>query len=206
MPIPIRLEEGHGIRSVLGEWAQHIERAVREHFPALEVARTEHDHAFILHLSEKGALRGEVVLRWDPAAPHELSIFPQPAREGAARKAHADTLAYRVAAACVIAASALWLGAAVGFWKDFMDIGGMRGKVVVLTVAVLAWVFSSFGLAMAAYYLVGRSHRAIDAPRVERSRQWLDEVLWPWLLGALDELSQRARSDPGLAGRLAADF
>jgi len=206
MPIPISLGEGHGIRSVLEEWAQHIEHALRTNFPAFSVSRTEHDHELVLLLGEKGTVRGELVLRWDPAAPHQINIFARPAREAAEGRARADALAFKVAAACVIAACALWLGAAIGYWNDFMQIRDMRGKMVVLTVAVLGWVLSTAGLAAAAYYIVERSHRAIDTPRVARSRQWLDSELDPWLLAVLEELSQRARKDAALARRLAADF
>ena len=203
MPIPIRLEQGHGIRSVLGEWAQHIEHALRDHFPAMNVSHTEHEREFVLFLSEGGTARGEIVLRWDRAAPHELSIFPQAPRVAQASRTKYDALAWRVAAACVIAACALWLGAAIGFWNDFLAIQGLRGKLVVLLVGLIAWIFTTFGLAAAAYYIVARSHRAIEAPRVERGRQWLDTQLWPWLQRALDELQQRAREDEELARRLA---
>lgn len=203
MPIPIRLEPDHGIRSVLGEWAQHLERALRAHFPTLGVSRSEHEREIVLLLSEGGMARGEVVLRWDRAAPHEINVFPQPAHATADGGAKGDALAFRVAAACVIAATALWLGAAIGFWNDFLAIPDLRGKAVVLLIAVLAWAVTTFGLAAAAYYVVHRSHRAIDAPRTERGRQWLDTQLWPWLQRALDELQQRAREDEALARRLA---
>jgi hypothetical protein len=206
MPIPISLEEGHGIRSVLGEWAQHIERAVRDHFPAMGVARIEEEHEIVLFLSEQGAPRGELVLRWDPAAPHELNIFPQPAREAAASRAKAHALAFRVAVACVIAVCALWLGAAVGLWGEFTRMSDTRDKTAIALIGAFAWVSSTAGLALLVYYLVQRSHRAIDAPRLERSRQWLDIELWPWLLAVIEEVSQRARQDPALAQRLAADL
>jgi hypothetical protein len=203
MPIPIRLEQEHGIDSVLGEWAQHLERALRAHFPALGVSRSEHEREIVLLLSEGGMARGEVVLRWDRAAPHEINVFPQPPHAVAHNGGKGDTLAFRVAAACLIAATALWLGAAIGFWNDFLAIPDLRGKVVVLVIAFSAWILSSFALAAIAYYVVHRSHRAIDAPRTERGRQWLDTQLWPWLQGALDELQQRARDDEDLARRLA---
>ena len=206
MPIPIRLDEEHDIHAVLGEWGEHIERAAREHFPSLSVSRAEHHHEEVLFLLEKGRERGEIVLRWDPAAPHEISIFPQPALVVQAAQAKAGSLARRVAAACLIAASALWLGAAIGFWKDFLAIASLQGKLVVVAIGVVAWLASSLGLAALAYYLVRRSHHAIDAPRAERDREWLDHELWPWLLGALEELTQRARQDTALAHRLAADF
>lgn len=206
MPIPIRLEDEHDIHAVLGEWAEEIARAVREHFPSLTVSRAEHHHEEVLFLLEKGRERGEIVLRWDPAAPHEISIFPQPALAVQAARAKADSLARRVAAACLIAASALWLGAAIGFWKDFLAIASLQGKLAVVAIGIVSWLASSFGLAALAYYLVRRSHHAIDAPRAERDRDWLDHDLWPWLLGALEELSQRARQDTALAHRLAADF
>ena len=203
MPIPIRLEEGHGIRSVLGEWAQHIERELHAHFPAMSVSRTEQDHEMVLVLGEGGAARAEIVLRWHRSAPNEINIFPRPPGASAESKAKAGTLAFRVAAACVIAVCALWLGAAIGYWNDFRAISGVRDKAVVLLVAAVAWVLTTSGLAVAAYHLVERSHRAIDAPRVQRSRQWIDTELWPWLQAVLGELQQRARKDLALALRLA---
>ena len=203
MPIPIRLEQGQGIDSVLGEWAQHLEHALRAQFPALGVSRSEHEREIVLSLSEGGMARGEVVLRWERAAPHEINVFPQPPHAASDSGAKGDTLAFRVAAACVIAATALWLGAAIGFWNEFLAIPDLRGKVVVLVIAFSAWIFSSFVLAAIAYYVVHRSHRAIDAPRTERGRQWLDEELWPWLQDELEELQQRAREDEALAQRLA---
>jgi hypothetical protein len=203
MPIPIRLDQDQGVDSVLGEWAQHLERALRAHFPALGVARSEHEGEIVLLLNEGGTARAEVVLRWDRAAPHEISIFPRPPRAAAERRAQADTLALRVAVACVIAATALWLGAAIGFWSAFMAISDLRGKVVVLVIAFSAWILTTAGLAALAYYLVHRSHHAIDAPRAERSREWLDIELWPWLQVELDHLQRRAREDEALARRLA---
>lgn len=205
MPIPIRLEDGHAIEDVLDGWAQHIEGALREHFgPALSVSRAGHDDdEQVLSVSQGGTPRGEIVLRWDRAAPHEISIFPQPARAAVEGRAKGDTLAFRVAAGCFIAATALWAGAAIGFWSDFAEIRDLRGKVVVLVVAFSAWVLTSFGLAAAAYFLIRRSHRALDAPRVERHREWLDLELWPWLQVELDYLQQRAREDEELARRLA---
>ena len=203
MPIPIRLEQDHAVDSVLGEWAQHLEHALRAHFPALGVSRSEHEHEIVLLLSEGGMARGEVVLRWERAAPHEINIFPQPPHGAAHNGAKGDTLALRVAAACLIAATALWLGAAIGFWNDFLAIPDLRGKVVVLVIAFSAWILSSLVLAAIAYYVVHRSHRAIDAPRTERGRQWLDTELWPWLQDELDHLQQRARKDEALARRLA---
>jgi len=74
---------------------------------------------------------------------------------------------------------------------------------VVLVIAFSAWILSSLVLAAIAYYVVHRSHRAIDAPRTERGRQWLDTELWPWLQDELDHLQQRARKDEALARRLA---
>ena len=203
MPIPIRLDQDQGMRGVLGEWAQHLERALRAHFPTLGVSRSEHDGEIVLLLSEAGMERAELVLRWDRAAPHEINVFPQPPHAAGESGPKRDTLAIRVAAACLIAASALWLGAAVGFWNDFLAIPDLRGKVVVLVIAFSAWILTSFGLAALAYYVVHRSHRAIDAPRSERGRQWLDTQLWPWLQATLDELQQRAREDDALARRLA---
>jgi len=154
-------------------------------------------------LSEGGMARGEVVLRWERAAPHEINVFPQPPHAGAHHGAKGDTLAFRVAAACLIAATALWLGAAIGFWNDFLAIPDMRGKVVVLVIAFSAWILSSFVLAAIGYYVVHRSHRAIDAPRTERGRQWLDTQLSPWLHDELDYLQQRAHKDESLSRRLA---
>jgi hypothetical protein len=203
MPIPIRLEQDHGIDSVLGEWAQYLEHALRAHFPALGVARSEHEREIVLLLSERGMARGEVVLRWDRAAPHEIDVFPQPPHAAAHNGAKGGTLAIRVATACVIAATALWLGAAIGFWNDFLAIPDLRGKVVVLVLAFSAWILTSLALAAVAYYLVHRSHRAIDAPRTEGGRQWLDTQLWPWLQGEVEQLQRRARADKGLARRLA---
>jgi hypothetical protein len=204
MPIPIRLEEGQGIRGVLGEWVQHLEEGLREHFPALSVSHgAAHDTEQVLLLAERGRARGEIVLRWDRSAPHEISIFPRPPGAAAQGRAHADTLALRVAVACVIAATALWFGAAIGFWDAFLAIGDLRGKVVVLVVAFSAWILTTAALAALAYYLVRRSHRAIDAPRAERSREWLDLELWPWLQVELDHLQRRAREDEALARRLA---
>jgi hypothetical protein len=203
MPIPIRLEQGQGIDTVLNEWAQHLEHALRAHFPALGVSRSEHESEIVLSLSEGGMPRGEVVLRSDDAAPHEINIFPQPPHGAAHNGAKGDTLAFRVAAACLIAGTALWLGAAIGFWNDFLAIPDLRGKVVVLVIAFSAWILSSLVLAAIAYYVVHRSHRALDAPRTERGRQWLDTELWPWLQDELEELQQRAREDEALARRLA---
>jgi hypothetical protein len=51
--------------------------------------------------------------------------------------------------------------------------------------------------------VVHRSHRAIDAPRTERGRQWLDTQLSPWLHDELDYLQQRAHKDESLSRRLA---
>ena len=204
MPIPIRLEEDQGIRGVLGEWAQHLEEGLRDQFPALSVSHSAaHDAEQVLHLGERGTARGEIVLRWDRAAPNEISIFPRPPRAAAERRARADTLAVRVAVACVIAVTALWLGAAIGFWSAFLAIGDLRGKVVVLVIAFSAWILTTAALAALAYYLVRRSHRAIDAPRTQRSREWLDIELWPWLQVELDHLQGRAREDEALARRLA---
>jgi hypothetical protein len=203
MPIPIRLEQGHGIDGVLGEWAQHLEHALRAHFPTLGVSRSEHEREIVLLLSEGGMARGEVVLRWERAAPHEINVFPQPPHAGAHHGAKGDTLAFRVAAACLIAATALWLGAAIGFWNDFLAIPDLRGKVVVLVIAFSAWILSSFVLAAIGYYVVHRSHRTIDAPRTERGRQWLDTQLSPWLHDELDYLQQRAHKDESLSRRLA---
>jgi hypothetical protein len=203
MPISIRLEQGHGIDGVLGEWAQHLEHALRAHFPTLGVSRSEHEREIVLLLSEGGMARGEVVLRWERAAPHEINVFPQPPHAGAHHGAKGDTLAFRVGAACLIAATALWLGAAIGFWNDFLAIPDLRGKVVVLVIAFSAWILSSFVLAAIGYYVVHRSHRAIDAPRTERGRQWLDTQLSPWLHDELDYLQQRAHKDESLSRRLA---
>jgi hypothetical protein len=203
MPISIRLEQGHGIDGVLGEWAQHLEHALRAHFPTLGVSRNEHEREIVLLLSEGGMARGEVVLRWERAAPHEINVFPQPPHAGAHHGAKGDTLAFRVAAACLIAATALWLGAAIGFWNDFLAIPDLRGKVVVLVIAFSGWILSSFVLAAIGYYVVHRSHRAIDAPRTERGRQWLDTQLSPWLHDELDYLQQRAHKDESLSRRLA---
>lgn len=203
MPIPIRLEDGQEVRGVLGEWAQHLEEGLRHQFPALSVSHAADDEEQVIVLGERGKARGEIVLRWERAAPHEISIFPRPPHAAAERRAHADTLAVRVAVACVIAATALWLGAAIGFWSAFMAIGDLRGKVVVLVIAFSAWILTTAGLAALAYYLVHRSHRAIDAPRAERSREWLDIELWPWLQVELDHQQQRAREDEALARRLA---
>lgn len=204
MPIAIRLEEGQGIDGVLGAWAQHIEEGLREHFPALSVSHgAAHDAEQVLHLGERGTARGEIVLRWDGAAPNEISIFPRPPRAAAEGRAKADTLAVRVAVACIIAATALWLGAAVGFWSAFLAIGDLRGKVVVLVMAFGGWIVTTFGLAAMAYYLVRRSHRALDAPRAERRQEWLDIELWPWLQVELDHLQRCAREDEALARRLA---
>jgi hypothetical protein len=204
MPIPIRLEDGQEIRGVLGEWAQHLEEGLRHQFPALGVSHgAADDEEQVILLGERGTVRGEIVLRWDRAAPREISIFPRPPRAAAERRVRADTLAVRVAVACVIAVTALWLGAAIGFWKAFLAIGDLRGKVVVLVVAFSAWIVTTAGLAALAYYLVRRSHRAIDAPRTERSREWVDIELWPWLQVELDHLQQRAREDEALARRLA---
>ena len=203
MPIPIRLDDDHGIGSVLDEWAQHLERALREHFPSLGVARSEHDGEIVLLLSEAGMARGEVVLRWDGAAPHEINVSPHPPHATGESGVKRDTLALRVAAACVIAASALWLGAVIGFWSDFVAIPDLRGKAVVVVIGFSAWIFTSFALAGVAYYVVHRSHRAIDAPRTERGRQWVETELAPWLEDELDELQERAREDETLARRLA---
>jgi hypothetical protein len=205
MAIRIRPEQDQTIGEVLDEWAQHLERAVRDHFPALGLAREQHDHEVFLLLSEKGAARGEIVLRWDRAAPHELSIYPQPVREAAASKAKGDALAMRVAVACVIAVCAVWFGIAAGLWSEFMKMADMRDKMAIVLIGVLAWIVSTSGLALLAYHLVRRSHRAIDLPRAERSRQWVESEIEPWLLAVLDEALQRARTDPGLARRLAAD-
>ena len=204
MAIRIRVEN-QTIGEVLDEWAQHLERAVRDHFPALGVAREAHDREILLLLSEKGAARGEVVLRWDRAAPHELSIYPQPAREAAASKAKGDALARRVALACVIAVCAVWFGIAAGLWSEFMKMADMRDKMAIVLIGVLAWIVSTAGLAVLAYHLVRRSHRAIDLPRAERSRQWVENEIEPWLRAVLDETMQRARGDAELARRLAAD-
>ena len=204
MPIPIRLEDGQEVRGVLGEWAQHLEEGLRHQFPALSVSHgAADDEEQVIVLGERGKARGEIVLRWDRAAPHEISIFPRLPRAAAERREQADTLAVRVAVACVIAATALWLGAAIGFWSAFMAIGDLRGKVVVLVIAFSAWILTTAGLAALAYYLVHRSHRALDAPRAERSREWLDIELWPWLQVELDHLQRRAREDHALARRLA---
>ena len=187
MPIPIRLEEGQGIRRVLGEWGQHVERALRQHFPAMRVSRIEHERELLLFLSEQGAPRAEIVVRWERAAPNEIGIFPQPPRASLASRTMAHTLAVRVAAACMIAACAIWAGAAVGFWSSFWEIPDLRARLVVLALAVVCWGASTFGLAFAAYYVVGRLHRALDAPRVKRSREWIDVELWPWLDAVLKE-------------------
>ena len=205
MAIRIRPEQDQTVDAVLDEWAQHLERAMRDHFPALGVAREDHGQEVLLLLSEKGAARGEVVLRWDRAAPHELSIYPQPARQAAASRAKGDALAMRVAAACVIAVCAVWFGIAAGLWSEFMKMADMRDKMAIVLIGVLAWIVSSAGLAALAYHLVRRSHRAIDLPRAERSRQWVESEIEPWLLAVLDETLQRARNDADLARRLAAD-
>jgi hypothetical protein len=206
MAIRIRLEQDQTVGEVLDEWAQHLERASRDHFPALGVAREEHDQEVVLLLSEKGAARGELVLRWDRAAPHELSIYPQPAREAAGSNAKGDALAMRVAVACVIAVCAVWFGIAAGLWSEFMKMADMRDKMAIVLIGVLAWIVSTTGVAALAYQLVRRSHRALDLPRAERSRQWLESEIEPWLLAVLDDTLQRARSDAGLARRLAADL
>ena len=187
MPIPIRLEEGQGIRSVLGAWAQHVERALREHFPTMRVSRIEHEQELLLFLSDRGTPRAEIVLRWERAAPNEIGIFPQPPRASMESRARAHTLAFRVAAACVIAVCALWLGAVAGYWNSFWGIPELRARLLVVAVAVVGWAASTFGLAFAAYYLFVRLHRAVDAPRVQRNRQWIDAELWPWLQAVLKE-------------------
>ena len=85
-----------------------------------------------------------------------------------------------------------------------MKMADMRDKMAIVLIGVLAWI-STTGLAALAYHLVRRSHRAIDLPRAERSRQWVAGEIEPWLLAVLDETVQRARADAGLARRLAAD-
>lgn len=187
MPIPIRLEEGQGIRNVLGDWAQHVERALHQHFPVMRVSRIEQENELVLFLSHQGTPRAEIMLRWDRSAPNEINIFPQPPRASAEKRARAHTLGFRIAAACVIAVCALWLGAVTGFWNSFWAIPELRARLLVLAVAVVGWAISTFGLAFAAYYIVVRLHRAVDAPRVERSRQWIDTELWPWLEAVLKE-------------------
>ena len=203
MAIRIRPEEDQTVGAVLDEWAQHLERAVRDHFPALGVAREDHGDEMVLLLSESGAERGELVLRWDPAAPNELSIDPQPVREAADSQAKADALAKRVAVACVIAVCAVWFGIAAGLWSEFMKMADMRDKMAIVLIGVLAWVVSTTGLAVLAYHLVRRSHRAIALPGAERSREWVEGEIRPWLLAVLNETVQRARSDAELARRLA---
>ena len=86
-----------------------------------------------------------------------------------------------------------------------MKMPDMRDKMAIVLIGVLAWIVSTAGLAALAYQLVRRSHRAIDLPRAERNRQWVESEIEPWLLAVLDETVQRARSETGLARRLAAD-
>jgi hypothetical protein len=106
----------------------------------------------------------------------------------------------------VIAVCAVWFGIAAGLWSEFMKMADMRDKMAIVLIGVLAWVLSTTGLALLAYHLVRRSHRAIGLPRAERSRQWVENEIAPWLLAVLDETLQRARNDAALARRLAADL
>jgi len=205
MAIRIRPEEDQSVGEVLDEWAQYLERAVRDHFPALGVAREDHGDEIVLLLSERGAERGELVLRCEPAAPYQLSVHAQPVREAADSKAKADALAKRVAIACVIAVCAVWFGIAAGLWSEFMKMADMRDKMAIVLIGVLAWMVSTTGLAVLAYHLVRRSHRAIALPGVQRSREWLEDEIEPWLLAVLGETLQRARSDAELARRLAVE-
>ena len=206
MAIRIRPAEDQTVGEVLDEWAQYLERALRDHFPALGVAREDQDHEIVLLLSERGAERGELVLRCGPGAAQELTIHAQPVGEAADSRAKSDALAKRVAVACVIAVCAVWFGIAAGLWSEFMKMADMRDKMAIVLIGVLAWVVSTAGLAVLAYHLVRRSHRAIDLPRVQRSREWVEEEIEPWLLAVLNETVQRARSDAELARRLAVDL
>lgn len=200
MPIHIRPAAGISTRQVIGEWTRLIDRGLQEHFGGrMWMARTEGAHEFVILLKEGDATRGEISVSVSPSAPDQLNIRPQPAH-GQPR----DTGTAMAAGAIVSILG--WIVFLVWFWDIFWDIRGLRGKIFWLLMITSGGVISTFGLAFAGDALATRWFERIDTPRRQRSQQFVDNEIWPWMQSYIDQLWSRAQQDPVFARSLGLDF